>query len=438
MTLKRKRRPIKTQVTLIPNNLAMFRRSVYFQLFIFLGLCAVAQTFAYEGPLTGIKENALYKIPLTPDLKKYMSADLHDMRIYDRLNREVAFVLLREPLLKDKQDFISYEIVSQTHFKNYSEIIVKNISKEKISNIAFNINNSDAHKYCSIEGSEDQKQWYSVSARQELSLAYNTSYTNTYKCIYFPLNDYLYFRLRVEDWNSEPLKINSAGYFKNSVIAGKLNEIQFTKKVKENRVKKISEIQLFFGNNQEVNRIDFKIKSPRFFMRHARIYVNKEQKQKHKTITYRDVLFEFDLSSDKVLFFDVPSLNEKDLFIEIENKDNPPLEIERITCQQLSSYLVCDLDSKNKYVLKCGNVKLNFPEYDLVNFVSTIPQLMPEASVEKLKEIPDSKKSETQAVKEKTFFERKEFLWLCLGLGAVVVLFFSVSLLKDMGKKPNE
>jgi len=410
----------------------MFKRLLY--LLILEGVCFYlpAQIFTWQGPLKGLKENGLYKIPLGPEIKKHMSKDLHDMRIFDSAGHEVPFVLLSEPLLKSSQDFIPYEIISQNHFKNYSEIVIKNAAKEKISNIAFNINNSDAFKYCSVEGSDDMKQWYSVSALQELSLVYNSSYTNSYKCIYFPLNDYMYFRLNVDDWQAEPLKINSAGHFKNSVIAGKLNDVQFKRVIKEDTGKKTTNIRLTFNNNQQVDRIDFKIKSPRLFKRHAVIYVNKTEEQKHKTINYRATLFEFDLSSDNTLFFDVPSINEKELFIEIENKDNPPLEIETMHCKQLASYLVCDLDAKNQYTLKCGNMKLKSPEYDLVNFVSTIPQLLPEAQVAELREIPATKV--TVVEKPKSFFETKEFLWLCLALGGLVVIIFSVSLMKDMGK----
>ena len=136
--------------------------------------------------------------------------------------------------------------------------------------------------------------------------------------------------------------VNSVGCFKNSVIAGKLNEVEFSKTITEDQKNKKTNIHLTFSNNQTVNRIDFKIKSPRLYLRHAIIYANREQKLKHKTEIYKETLFEFDLKSDDVLFYDVPQLNEKDLFIEIENKDNQPLEIETISCKQLASYLVCD------------------------------------------------------------------------------------------------
>jgi len=396
-----------------------------------------AQSYSHQAPINGLKESGLYKISLNPELKQYMAKDLHDTRIHDSSQREVPYVVLSEPLLKSKSDFIEYKILSQKHFGNYSEIVIHNPNKDKISNIAFNINNSDAYKYCAIEGSEDMKQWYSVSEDQELSLAYNDVYTNTYKVIYFPLNNYSYFRLLVDDWRAEPLKINSAGYFKNSVIAGKLNDVVFTKSISEDKVNKKTIIQLSFSNNQEVSRLDFKVKAPRLYMRHATIYVNRERKLKHdKVEKYREALYDFNLSSDYPLLFDVPYLNEKEVFIEIENKDNPPLEIESISCKQLASYLVCDLNANNQYHLRFGNNDMKLPEYDLANFVSSIPQLLPEAAVGAIKEIP--KTAVNVKEKEISFFETKQFLWLCLGLGSIIIFFFSKSLLKDMASKKEE
>lgn len=401
-------------------------------IFVLVGVMMDAQSFTYQAKITGLKSDSLYKIPLGPDAKHYMAKDLHDIRIMDSSGHEVPYVILSEPLLKAKSDFVPYEIVSQTHFSSYTEIVIHNSNKDKISNIAFNINNSDAFKYCAIEGSEDGKQWYSVSALQELTLLYNDDYTNQYKCIYFPLNDYKYFRLLVDDWFSQPLKINSSGHFKNSVIAGKLYDVAFTKSIAEDTKHKKTIITLNFNNNQAINRLDFRIKEPRLFMRHAVVYAKRERRIKDNVQHYNETLCEFDLKSDKALFFDIPQINENEIFIEIDNKDNPPLQIDSLSCKQLASYVICDLKANQQYTLKCGNLKLKVPEYDLINFVSQIPQLLPEAqlgSMEPIKQVV-SQKPEVQ----KAFYETKWFLWSCLGFGALIVFFFSKSLLADMGK----
>lgn len=403
-----------------------------------------AQQFAQEMSITGITKDSLYKIPLNPEHKQYMKSDFHDMRVYDSKGHEVPYVVLSEPQLKAKSDFVEYKILSLRHVSDYTEVVVHNPDRQKISNIAFNINNSDAYKYCSIEGSYDMNQWYSVSAGQELSLLYNDVYTNQYKCIYFPLNDYPYFRLSIDDWHhrhwhhnweSYPFKINSAGYFKNSVIAGKLNDVLFSKTITEDAKTKKTTVRLLFTNNQQVDRLDFKIKAPRLYKRHATIYVNR--KQYGKATKIRENIFEMELSSDKVLMFDLPNFNEQELFIEIDNKDNPPLEIESINCMQLASYLIADFKGNTSYTLKCGDDSLKVPEYDLGSFVSQIPQLLPEAQLGTVKILPKQapKPKQKEVEREKTFFETPQFLWLCLGVGCIVIFLFSRSLLKEVGKK---
>lgn len=428
-------KPLITAMTMLTKQNSTHMKKAILSLIV-LGACTVqmfGQTQKYSAPVTGIKENALYKIPLSPAYKQYMASDMHDVRIWDSKQHEVPYVLLSEPLLKSKSDFVPYEIVSQEHFRTYSEIIILNKNKDKISNIAFNINNSDAYKYCSIEGSDDNSQWYSISQLQELSLLYNDVYTNQYKGIYFPLNDYKYFRLTVDDWYSHPLKINSAGYFKNSVIAGKLYDVLFSKTITEDSNKKTTTIALKFNNNQSVNRIDFVIAGPRLYKRHAVMYAKRTRSYKNKTEEYAENLTEFELSSDGSLLIDIPQVNEKEVFIEIENKDNPPLQLTSIQCRQQASYLVCDLNAKESYTLRSGDLQLKSPEYDLINFVSHIPQLLPEASLGPVKELPQTVVGHPK--KELSFVETPQFLWLCLGIGCIVILFFSKSLLKDMGKK---
>jgi hypothetical protein len=422
--------------------------SVCFLLILACAFSSYAQRYTHQAIIKTDQHKGLYKIALNPDYKQYMSPNLHDMRIYDSAKKEVPYVVLSEPLLKSKSDFKEYEIISQKHFNAnstihlnwhstyaYTELIIKNASKESISNIAFNINNSDAYKYCAIEGSDDLKQWYSVSEKQELSLAYNDVYTNQYKCIYFPLTNYMYYRLLVEDWHSQPLKINSAGCFKNSVIAGKLNDLLFAKTITEDPKTKTTLIKLSFTNNQQINRIDFKIKEPRLYKRHVVLYAMRTHVIKMKTESYKENLYEFDLSSDKPLFIDVPPILEKELFIEIDNNDNPPLEIESITCKQLASYLICDFKANHTYTLMCGNELLKTPEYDLINFVSQVPQLLPEAAISPMTELKDTTPVELK--KEVSFFETKQFLWICLVIGAIAIFLFSRSLLKDMGSDKN-
>ncbi len=410
-------------------------------LFAFIYLTSNSQTFTRSSKINTNSKMGLHKIEITPAYQQLMCSDFHDVRIFDSSKVEIPYIILCEPMLKSKTDFIEYSILSQKHFRNYTEIVIDNKNHDKISNIAFNINNSDALKYCSIEGSNDLKQWYSVSALQSLGLTYNENYTNQYKCIYFPLNDYAYFRLLIDDWHSpsidwmapSPFKVNSAGYFKNSYLSGKLNPVSFKKEISNDVVTKKTIIKLVFGNNQTVNQLSFKISKPRLFLRAAKIYVLEEEKLKTKKIAYyKNTIFDFELNSEKPLIFDIPATNNKEIYIEIENNDNQVLQIDSLICNQLASYMVFDCVNSTNYCIKCGDTKLHKPIYDIINFVNESPQLLPQATLTAFENIETPK---NEIVKEKQFYETKLFLWACIFIGVIAIGLFSWKLMKDMKKE---
>jgi hypothetical protein len=413
-------------------NIQTRNRMLFFVLFSPIVL--QAQVFTYVAKIKPVVKDSLYKISLEPEFSKYMMGDYRDVRLFDSKLNLIPYTIISEPVIKSKNDFVSYEVKSLKHFKTYSEVIIHNKDKHKINNIAFNINNSDAYKYCSVEGSDDMKQWYSVSALQELKLLYNDNYTNQYKCIYFPLNNYKYFRLLMDDWYSNPLKVNEAGYFKNTVMAGELNKIPFIYTIKHHKLKKTTTIDIKFDNSPILNQLEFIISSPRLFKRTATLFVTKEKREKKKKKLVEIPIKTFEISSDNKNLIDLSSISENQLIIEIKNQDNPPLQIDSLFCKQLATYLIADLKSKETYRLKFGDTKLSKPIYDIDYFVNGVPQLYPSTELDSLIKI-DNQTTQTSGINEVSFFEKPLFMWLSLALGALVTSLFAYSLIKDMKKK---
>lgn len=398
------------------------------------------KNFTWQCTVDSVFKSGLHKMELSHGLMGKSEKDLHDLRLADSSGHEYPYVILSEPLLRSQSDFVPYPVVSVTHYNKqhyrffffhyYTEVTIENPARDKINNLSLNVNNSDAYKYCAVEGSDDQKNWYSVSEQQELSLAYDNNYTNTYKCIYFPANNYRYFRLIIDDRYQRPFKINAAGQFKNTLIAGKLNGLQHTITIRENEKEKQTLLELDFGSYQLLNRIAFHIKSPRLFKRSARIYATRQMERNHQIVNEKVNVYELDLDASGRLFFDLPYVHEKRIWIEIDNKDNPPLEIDSISCSRLATYLIADLNKGTRYFLKGGDSTLNVPEYDLINFVNDVPQLMPRASLGKL--TPIAPVTVPVIASSKPFYEEPWFMWVCIGAGALILMIFSVNLLKDM------
>lgn len=410
----------------------MFAKYFHIALFLLCGAFINAQNFSHEGELKGLRQTGYYKIPVAPEAKKQMRYDFRDVRLLDSADHEVPYYYLTEAPLKGKENYGAFKIISETHFQNCTELLIEGKANEEISNLAFKTSSPGSYTYCSVEGSSDSLHWLTVINSQLLNTIYSETYDSVYRCIYFPETKYLYYRVKLEGPETDSLKIMSAGNFKNSLLAGETFPLTFRSQFTEDTKKKLTVVKLTFENNQQIDRLTFRIRDTTAYKRHVTIYANKTERQKHKTLRYRDNLFEFDLSSDKSLLINVPAINEREIFIEIENKNLPPLQIESISCQQYAGYLICYLDSLNTYTLKCGNQKLRSPNYDPDFFDSSLPQLLP-VLLFNLNEIPPPEPPATTAALP--FLQTKTFLCLCLLLGAASIIFFSVFLLKDMGKK---
>ena len=66
------------------------KKLVYFLLCVIVNTSNVfSQSFTHLTKISGITKDSLYKIPLGPEVKQFMTKDLHDLRIMDSSDREV-------------------------------------------------------------------------------------------------------------------------------------------------------------------------------------------------------------------------------------------------------------------------------------------------------------------------------------------------------------
>ncbi|HAT75383.1 MAG TPA: hypothetical protein DCS19_00680, partial [Flavobacterium sp.] len=143
---------------------------------------------------------------------------------------------------------------------------------------------------------------------------------------------------------------------------------------------------------------------------------------------FPEIFSNFELNSNTKNSFSIPQLFEKEFFIEIENRDNPPLNLEKIQFFQNQIAVIADLRANEKYTILTENPKLQSPEYDLENFKNSINNNLPEAKIYDIKQISSKEKT----LKNKSFWQQSWFMWLCISLGGIVIAFFTKSLVKDM------
>src|SRR5690606_2468946 len=235
--------------------------------------------------------------------------------------------------------------------------------------------------------------------------------------------------LKFEFSNKEslPLQILNIGLYKDlQEDKPKIEITDFKIKNSTNKKDGKTQIVITFDIPQHIENMTFDIEND-VFLREASILVNKTRTIKKRVETYQQNVFNFELHSGTHNTFELPYIFEKEIIIEIENNDNPPLDIKHIKFFQKPLYLVSNL-KKNETYQVIIDTTLHKPMYDLVNFKSIFNSDLPETFIR------DFNKTDNHDVlnKEKSFWQTNVFMWICILLAIVVIGYFALSLLKDM------
>jgi len=390
------------------------------------GLLAQHKTTA---KIETVKENGLHKIVVPAEIRSFSKEELGDFRILDAKGIEVPYYILQENTETNSSSFSECKIRSKTTIPKSKTILIFENPKAQIDEIVLSITNSDVTKSYSISGSNDQKEWYGLVNNALLKDLDNKETTSVYKTIPLPLTSYRYLKIEWNDKKTLPINVLKIGFYNTKTSSTKVEEV-FAKNTRIQQIpaEKKTRIYIDFNRPQIVNQIGFTITSPNLFQRNAQLYAHKKKPMNQKSAPFPEEIFTFELSSNTKNTFTIPQLFEKECFIEIENQDNPPLTLGKIQFFQNQIAVIADLKANEKYTITTGNPKRNSPEYDLENFKKNTNSNLPEAKIYDIKNL-NSKKTSPQ---NQSFWQQSWFMWLCIILGGIAVLYFTSSLVKDM------
>ena len=395
-------------------------------LFAANGLLAQYKTTAKIKTVT---ENGLHKIILPAEIRSFSKEELDDFRILDAKGNEVPYYIFQGNREAKNSSFSEYKILSKTVIPKSKTILIFENPKTSLDEIVLSITNSDITKSYSISGSDNQEEWFGLVNNSQLYGLENSQDTSVFKTRPIPRTSYRYLKIELNDKKTLPINIIKIGFFSNKTISPKVEEVY----AKNTRIQQIpaerkTRIHINFNQPQIINQIDFTITSPNLFQRNALIYVNKKRAMNQKSALFPEIHTNFELNSNTKNNFSIPQLFEKEFFIEIENRDNQPLTLAKIQFFQNQIAVIADLKANEKYTIQTGNPKLHSPEYDLENFKNSIDSKLPETKIYDIEHIAEKEKS----VKDKSFWQQSWFMWLCIGLGGLVIAFFTTSLVRNM------
>lgn len=407
------------------------KKSMKLNKFLLL-IIAVNGLFAQQNTTAKIKvvtENGLHKIIVPAEIRSFSEEDLSDFRILDTKGNEVPYFINQENNQEEPNGFSEFKVISKTAIPKKKTIIIFESPKTSLDEIAVSIANSDVTKSFSISGSKDQKEWFGLINNSQLYDLENSQGTSIFKTITLPLSSYRYLKIDFDDRKTLPINVLKIGVFTSKIKTNEVQEI-FPKSSQIGQIpsQKKTQIRVAFDNLQIINQIHFSVSNPSLYKREARIYLIKTRQVKHKTENYQETLFHFELNSDTKNTFTIPQLFEKEFYIEIENQDNQPLSFSKVSFFQNQVSVIADLKTTENYTLKTGNSKGMAPNYDLENFKNKISNNLPIAAIYGITH-PILNKTKAS---EKSIWQQPWFMWMCISLGGIVLLFFTSSLIKDM------
>jgi len=396
-----------------------------------LALFSIAAVFGQQNTTANIQlatTKGLHKIKLPHTVRSFANEDLRDLRILDATKNQVPYFITKGNTKVQASDFRKFEIINKSQIADTSSTYIFKNEEKQISQIVIHIANYNGGKRYSILGSNNNTSWFGLTNNQYISNLDSSQNTTIYKVVNFPLNSYKYLKIIFNDKNSLPINVLNIGKSIRQISTVTIEKIpvekiEYSKLAKQKKTK----INIRFSNSEIIDKIAFNVNAPEFYRRSATIYYLITKEKNHKEITHKQIIRRFTLNSESSNDFEINNFFGNELFIEIDNQDNPELEISKLEFFQNSLYAIADLKAEENYTISVGDKKLKKPNYDIAYFKNKVSEELPTLTINNI-----NHKSKVVLKKELSFWQKPWFMWLCIGLATLFIGYVISGLVKDM------
>ena len=339
-------------------------------LLLFASIFANGQQFGHSAKLDSVRTSGFYVIVLNSEVLSYLRTDCADLRIEDKDKKFVPYLLRDAQAPLEKASFIEFPILSNRLVDSgKTEIILSNDSAKQIYNIKLVIKNAAVSRTGSLSGSNDRQKWFIVDDQVLIGRSYESLKDEYLQEILFPVSNYRFYKLVIDNQKNDPMNIVRAGSY--TVFYWK-RLMQFENNpppdIKSTDSGAHTLVHIQHNRPYQISHVSLSASGPKFFKREFQLYSIDSASATKKFIG------EFSLNSEIMPEFDFPLVKTDRLLMVIDNKDNPPLKIDRLETQHILTNVTAYLDKNNSYTLLMDNAESKAPDYDLVHFKDSIPQ----------------------------------------------------------------
>ncbi len=399
---------------------------------LFIGITAFGQmeNYDYKQQLQGI-DGQWHKVVLPTDIYGKVSNNLSDIRIYgtnaanDTIEAPYLLRSKKETVISRDVNFktINKSNNAQGYFFTYEVPTKESINQIKL---AFNKNNFDVR--VKLEGSQNQKEWFTLTEDYRLMSIQNNHTNYSYTDVHFPAAKYRYFRLLVNSKDDPAL--SGAKIVMNEIKEGTYVDYPIrSMNISEDKKYKRTEINIDLGKTVLLSQLQLKIDDQVDYWRPISIqYVSDSVKTEKGLIYQYKNLVSGTLTSieDNAFKFDGRAVRK--LKIKISNQDNTPLKIGGVTAKGFVQELQIRFADAGDYYLTYGNKKARRPNYDLARFADKVPN-----NLVALKLGPEIAIDKRDVHEVQPIFENKIWLWAVMALVIGLLGWFTLRMMREEG-----
>ena len=410
----------------------MKKKGINLLLFSLITLYATAQTDGYKffSPLDSIKTSGFYTVELTPELNAHLKTDYSDLRIVNGSGKWIPHILYN-PSEQMAVDAVSYDLrFTKTEMPKLTTILIIENTFNTISNVGLVITNTEAERFCTLSGSNDQKNWFVINDSILINPVPSSKATENTFTINFPPSNYHFFKLVINNKNKDPFNIKAIVQSSGAYIVpyDKFRKTEnFPTSVLQKDSGNISYIKVTQQEPFHFDNISLQVSGVKYFYRKCELFV--PNGADHSFSSPGHLVQSFTVSNNSTLRFKFPLIKSKVFYLLIDNEDNLPLTVNGVKTYCSSHYITAYLENGNNYKLILDNELAGLPNYDLSKLDNKIPDstytLQPGRPVPALEnKIPEAKVSDNKLI-----------LWASIAAALIILLFFTKKMLGEVDKR---
>lgn len=387
--------------------------------FVFFFSKAYSQNPIGEMPLPKVSKDGFYKIEIPVEYSGLFTDNYSNLRVSDGSKYEVPFIT-GQAIEEARSEFTPYEIVSKEQRKGCCTQLVFR-ANGKINNVQLRIRNAETSKHASLLGSDDQVSWFVLKERFHLSHVDGRNNTSELRIVDFPLSNYQYYQIEIDDSVTAPLNIIEVGSYDHNPEKRTFSPLS-DPKIRVSQTKSgTTLLELHWDTLQRIDRLAIYASGPPLFRRQTDLYAV-GTKKRHGKPNAKQWIGSAVLLNDEQVFIDVAGSLTSTVEVHIDNHDSPPLQIDSIKGFQVKRFLLAYLLKNKQYHIVVHQNPMRAPVYDLELFRNRIEDDM---------EIIQAGQFTSKIESDENAFFSSELMWGAILLIIAVLGFYSYRMVRN-------